>query len=107
MILKENKKIVPKGYKGITLYPFVFINDIKKVSKRFLNHESIHLRQQGEMLILPFYIWYLIEYCIRRLQSNSWKEAYYKISFEKEAYDKDRDYEYLITRKLYSWIKYL
>ena len=87
MILIASKYLVPKGYIGIALFPFVFVRD-KALGTHpvFLNHERIHLRQQAELLILPFYIWYVTEYVVRRLHYPSQKEAYRNISFEREAY---------------------
>lgn len=105
MILINSDFMVPKGYGGITLYPFVFKRKDKKLTQRFIRHESIHLKQQSEMLVLFFYIWYLIEYVIRRLQHKTWKEAYYNISFEKEAYSNENDINY--NRSPYEWVKYL
>jgi hypothetical protein len=32
------------------------------LDKVFVNHEKIHLRQQLELLVLPFYVWYIIEF---------------------------------------------
>lgn len=66
----------------------------------------IHIYQQREMLILPFYVWYLIEWCIRRMKSKSWSEAYRNISFEREAYRNDFKEDCLKIRKHYAWLKY-
>ena len=42
-----SKYIVPKGYTGVTVYPFVFLKHkgLKK-DDILINHERIHLRQQ-------------------------------------------------------------
>lgn len=103
-----------KSLLGITIFPFIFMNKWlydKKINQAsintIINHESIHIRQQEELLIIPFYIWYVIEYLIRRLQYPTWYKAYQNISFEREAYKHERNLEYLKTRKWYSWFKYL
>ena len=58
-----SKYLVPKGYSGITLYPFVFLKTkTMKHDTVLLNHEKIHLKQQLELLILPFYLWYVLEF---------------------------------------------
>ena len=93
MIIKTN--IVPKGFVAITIFPFIFTKDKNAIT---INHEKIHLRQQAEMLILPFFIFYLVEAIIR---------GYRSISFEKEAYENENNLNYLKNRKLYSWVKYL
>lgn len=92
---------------GITLFPFVLIAPEARLSRRLLTHERIHLRQQAELLLLPFYVCYLAEYLVRRLQGKSHYQAYRSISFEKEAYMNDRDSGYLEKRKAWSWVRYL
>ena len=90
---------------GISLCPFgIYTND---KSKYVLNHEKIHWKQQIEMLILPFYIWYLTELFIRKITFKKNYNAYSNLSFEREAYTNQYDLDYLNKRKLYSWIKYL
>ncbi|MFP9118506.1 hypothetical protein ACLI08_12010 [Flavobacterium sp. RNTU_13] len=108
MILITSKYLVPKGYSGITLFPFVFMRD-KSLAKNpvFVNHERIHLRQQAELLVLPFYLWYITEYFIRRLTYPTQKEAYRNISFEREAYANETDVDYLSQRKPWSFLKHL
>lgn len=72
-----------------------------------VNHEKIHFRQQIEMLFIFFYLWYLVEYLIRWMGGQSKEKAYRGISFEREAYQFQENKDYLKTRKLYSWVKYL
>ncbi len=101
------KYIVPKGFQGITLYPFVFVgnHDFAK-DKCFMNHEKIHLRQQLELLVIPFYIIYGIEFLIRLVRYKNWIIAYRAISFEKEAYANETNLEYLKQRGLWRFISY-
>lgn len=108
MILIASKYLVPKGYSGIALFPFVFVRD-KTLGTHpvFFNHERIHLRQQAELLILPFYIWYITEYVIRRLHYPTQKDAYRNISFEREAYANEGNMEYLSGRRFWSFLRYL
>lgn len=72
-----------------------------------INHEKIHLRQQIEMLIIPFFIIYGIEFLVRLIQYRDWKTAYLNISFEREAYSKQKDLDYLKSRPLWNFIKYI
>ena len=91
---------------GITLYPFIVLREHYKGSgTKIINHESIHIEQQKELLIIPFYILYILEWFIKLFFYG--KKAYYNISFEREAYANEHNEEYLQTRKLYSWLKYL
>lgn len=72
-----------------------------------LFHEKIHLRQQLEMLVIFFFIWYGIEFSIRFLILKDRKKAYREISFEKEAYANERNLDYLEDRKWFNFLKYL
>jgi hypothetical protein len=78
-----------------------------KLNRFLLNHERIHIRQQLEMLVFPFFIWYFLEFFIRLILYRNWKKAYYNISFEKEAYLNDNNADYLVNRKLYDFFKFL
>ena len=103
-----SKYLVPKGYTGLTIYPFVFLKHQKLKSDIFLiNHERIHLRQQIELLILPFYIIYVMEFLFRLLQFRGWKKAYRNISFERECYLNESNLNYLKTRKFWSFLNYV
>ena len=90
----------------MALWPFIILkNKSTKEDLLIINHEKIHHRQQLELLIIPYYLWYFIAY---------WKgmfkfrfvhfKAYMDISFEKEAYANQNNLEYLKNRKwLASW----
>ena len=100
-----NNVIPFKGYKAINLFGLVFARkDYKKLTEEEINHESIHTAQMKEMLYVPFYLWYGIEYLIKRW-NNIQKDAYHAISFEREAYDNEENMSYLNNRKHYSWFK--
>lgn len=88
---------------GITIYPFIILRNRYKNAVVIKTHESIHIKQQQELLVLPFYFLYLLEWLLKLPKYG--KEAYYNISFEREAYDNERKKNYLQTRKNYSWIK--
>ena len=95
---------------GITLWPFVVLREKHNKNKwareraaRIINHESIHIKQQEELLIIPFYVLYITEWFIKLFIYG--KQAYYNISFEREAYDNDDNLQYLSSRKNYRWIK--
>ncbi|WP_225036838.1 hypothetical protein [Winogradskyella sp. SM1960] len=102
-----SKYIVPKGYIGITLFPFVFLKskDLKG-DKVLLNHEKIHLRQQLELLIIPFYVVYMFEFLMRLIQYRNWHIAYKNVSFEREAYANEKDFEYLGSRPFFKFRTY-
>lgn len=97
-----------KHFYGITLWPFVILrsNDLR-AKTGLINHERIHLRQQLELLIFPFYIIYLTEYLARWIGKGSSYRAYRRISFEQEAYNQEYNFEYLKRRKPYSWLRFV
>ena len=88
------------GYKGLTMAPFVFYKG--EITKEFRNHERIHIRQQLEMLWLPFFIAYFSFYFIGRLKGLKKHDAYRAIPFEREAYDNENNLSYLDTRKFWA-----
>jgi hypothetical protein len=108
MIVIVFKYLTPRGFRGVTFYPFVFIlNKEDKQNEVFMNHEHIHLRQQMELLILPFYAWYFFEFMIRLMQFRDREKAYRTISFEREAYENEKDLAYLKSRSFWSFLKYI
>jgi hypothetical protein len=99
------KGIPFKKIQGITLFPFIIVRP-KKPNMVLLNHERIHIRQQLELLIIPFYLWYLVEWLYHYAYCRHGWMAYRRISFEREAYDNEEDFEYLKNRKLWNFWKY-
>lgn len=106
------------GFAYMNLFGILFGRNECKMSltKRTLNHESIHSEQMKEMLYIFFYIWYLIEWIIKipcswfykqpKCRQKITKVAYRSISFEQEAFYNQYDYEYLLgKRKRYNWLK--
>lgn len=70
-------------------------------------HEKIHVRQAIEMLYIPFWLIYAMQYIINRISGMSHWNAYINIVFEKEAYENQYDPGYLKRRRFWSWIVYL
>ena len=88
--------IIPfPGFKCINLFGFLFARS--KMKERDINHEAIHTAQMKELLYIPFYIIYGIEAIFKK---------YKNVSFEKEAYANQEDFEYLKNRRHYAmWRK--
>ncbi len=108
MFLLVTKYLIPKGFRGIALFPFVLVKQhTDKENLVFVNHERIHLRQQLELLLIPFFVWYSIEFLVRLIQYKNRDLAYRNISFEREAYAKEKDLGYLKQRSLWSFLKYV
>ncbi len=106
-IITTSLRLLPKRYHAIAIFPFIFLRRGGAENEILINHERIHLRQQAELLILPFYLWYLIEYLLKLIVYRDHDKAYRNISFEREAYQNDEDPGYLKTRKFWSFVKYL
>ena len=102
-------KILPLGDKlAIVVFGLIFAK--RELNAKEVNHERIHIRQGNEMLWLFFYLWYGVEYLIKRLFVYGWKntnQAYRNISFEREAYSNQSNLNYLNNRKWHSWVKYI
>ena len=96
-MIVRNDLIPFKGYKAMCLWPFIFVRNEVNFNDIDLNHEKIHWRQQIELLVIPFYIIYLIEWIFK---------GYKNISFEKEAYSNEDNLDYLKERKCFAqWRK--
>lgn len=108
MILIVAKYLIPKGYSGLAVFPFVLVKKAGyKENPILINHEKIHLRQQLELLIVPFFIWYSLEFLLRWYQYKDCYLAYRNLSFEREAYANQSNLEYSKTRKYFSFLNYL
>lgn len=102
-----SKHIVPRGYIGITVYPVIFLKATAlKENLILVNHEKIHLKQQLELLIVPFYIIYILEFLIRLIKYKNWCLAYRNISFEREAFKNEIDLDFLKTRRIWNFMYY-
>ena len=93
-----------KGYKCINLFGVLFVRKGCTMREGDYNHEAIHTKQMKELLYVPFYILYLLEWLYRLTQKGN---AYRNISLEKEAYDNENDMDYLDKREHFSWIEYI
>ena len=94
------------GVLAITLAPFgIYVNPNYEITEDTIRHETIHWKQQMEMFIIPFYLWYFIEYIIRVILFED--KPYMSLSMEKEAYANETNVNYLATRKHFTWLKYL
>ena len=96
-IVKIKRHPFGGDYLAINLFGFIFtLRDLDRVE---LNHELIHSEQQRELLYIPFFIWYGIEWVVLYLKYHDWQVAYYHIRFEKAAYRHEGDLFYLSNRK--------
>lgn len=99
-------RIVPEGI-CVNLFGTFWVRDASWVDRYVVNHERIHTAQQREMLWLPFYVAYLVEWAVRIAIERNVERAYMRISFEREAYRHGHDLGYLPRRRHFSWLRYL
>jgi len=97
------------GIRGITLYPFIIVKENNDV---LINHERIHIKQQKELYVIPFYYLYFKWYFANRRKYKGFKTlkhwwSYRNIPFEKEAFENQNNLDYLKTRQRKSYRKYI
>lgn len=95
------------GFTAINLFGLIFVRKGKMLTSEDLCHERIHTRQMCELLFIPFYLFYLIEWVVRLFQTHDRLRAYHQISFEREAYTHQSDPNYLHHRRAYAWRHFL
>ena len=122
--------IPAKGFRCLTVWPFIFVRleEKRNYGERDEIHESIHGKQQKEMLMcgaiigivmalhglgwwslaaLPlFFWWYVAEWLVRLAVCRNAFKAYKAISFECEAFEHQDDPAYLDTRMPFAWLDY-
>lgn len=104
--MKIKCRFVPKGY-CVNLFGTYWARDTSWIDKYVVNHERIHNAQMRELLFVPFYVLYLLEWLFRLAQYRNQRDAYRNISFEREAYAHGHDLTYLPQRKHFAWTRHL
>ena len=94
-----------RGMYAINLFGIIFTK--QHLTRIDVNHEYIHTLQQRELLFVFFYLLYVTEWIVRVIQTRSFIKGYLRISFEREAYENQRQLDYRETRKFFAWRKYL
>ena len=95
----------PMGRKFLAICLFGLIFSVRPLNRKELNHELIHAAQQRELLFLPFFVWYGLEWLILLIKYRDSLKAYQHIRFEKEAYRHQADFSYLEHRKLFGFLR--
>ncbi|MBP3228701.1 MAG: hypothetical protein J6M53_07990 [Bacteroidaceae bacterium] len=105
------------GYAALTLGPFMLLKRGRKLRPSLLRHEQIHWHQCRELLVAFFYLWYAVEWLLRFAveaarapragRKGAAQRAYYRISFEREAYACQNDPGYFARRPFWAFLHYL
>ena len=96
-----------RNYVGLCLWPFIILrNDSLKADRVLINHERIHLRQQEELMVVFFYLFYVLEWIARSIYYLDCYRGYKNISFEREAYLHENDFQYLRNRRSFQFLQY-
>lgn len=120
-----NKFIPFKGFYAITIIKWIFVREEYKrfdgsnVYNKMINHESIHEQQILDFTpkIFPSWLRYTIgSICFYLLYGLEWlfkfipclitkKSAYRSLCAEQEAYENERNFDYIKNRSKLSWLK--
>lgn len=100
-----NRLIPFKGYKCVNLFGVLFVREGCTMTATDYNHEAIHTTQMKELLYVPFYLLYVLEWLWYLIRLRDTRAAYRAISFEREAYAHEGEADYLKTRKKFNQYK--
>lgn len=100
-----NKVIPANGYKCVNLFGVLFVREGCTMSSTDYNHEAIHTAQMKELLYVPFYLLYVLEWLWHLAWLRDTKAAYRATSFEREAYAYQSDADYLNRRMKFNQYK--
>lgn len=98
---------VGRRFACMNLFGLLFVKPWANPSATLINHERIHSVQMRELLWIPFYILYVLEWLwwLIRWRGDTYR-AYHSISFEREAYAYGDDLDYIPRRRRFAqWRK--
>ncbi len=125
MIVFRTRYLPLKPYAAMAFGYVLLLKRGVRLTPSLLRHETIHWHQCRELLVVPFYVWYLLEWAIRflqvglqrcarqkahkdsRLRQSLARQAYFNIAFEREAYAHQNDPTYLCRRPFWAFCSYL
>lgn len=90
--------LVPRRF-VVNLFGTIWTRSKGVVTPELMRHERIHTAQQRELLWVPFYIIYFIEWVCLLCKYHHWEKAYRALSFEREAYANQANPFYLSQRR--------
>lgn len=100
-----NRVIPFRGFKCVNLFGVLFVREGCTMAAKDYNHEAIHTAQMRELLYVPFYLLYVLEWLWHLARLRDTKAAYRATSFEKEAYAYQSDADYQNRRMKFNQYK--
>ena len=99
-------KFAPIEIWAITLGPFVFCSG--EMSEETKRHETIHFMQYKELFFIGFMFIYVFDFLWAAIVKKKGfsREAYLSIRFEQEAWECDKQEDYIDKREKFAWKKY-
>lgn len=92
----RSRWLPPKDFLAINLLGVIVIRPGTMLSARTINHERIHTAQMRELGYVLFYLLYVLEWVVRLFMRGN---AYYNLTFEREAYRHEAELDYLKHRR--------
>lgn len=90
---------------AVTLWPFIFIAPDKD-TENLIRHETIHIRQYNETLVLGFLLFYVWDWLHGLMKYASPKKAYRQIRMEQEAFTHAANKGYEDRRERWAWRRF-
>lgn len=128
MIIR-NKHIPFKGFAALNILGVLFVREDAEMTAEALNHEAIHTRQQYEIMVTSaiLFLWVVNTYSwlcylliifampmvlyglawFIELVLPPYGTAYKDSPFEREAYANQYYPNYLDSRPMFAWVKYI
>ena len=100
----ENGILPPHGFSAINP-GVIFTRDMRLLSDNTMRHEAIHTLQAREMLYIPYYLLYGLEFLVKSCICRSFDTGYRSVSFEQEAYRNSQNLNYRQERKRFAFAK--
>lgn len=100
MRIIRNKYLPLPLFRMLNISGLVFVRTSTELTSTDYNHELIHTAQMKELLHVFYYIWYAVEWIVRKIVKKTGA-----VVFEREVTDNKNVEGYVYQRKHYAWLK--
>lgn len=107
MKIVHSSWLPPKGFDAMTVLKWIVTRVGTVLPDYKIRHEEIHYAQEKELLYVFFYLLYGLEFAVKFLYYWDFEKTYFAVSFEREAYARQYDRNYIAERRHYAWLCYL